>query len=184
MVGDFSQDTKLVLRSRLPTVFENVLKALGQEGHDLTSGHLRIYAATDEDAYKGPVGWHEVFESTVGFQLSEREWEGFRRLSESGAVRLMKNNARMDHWSAWQSRQAYAYEYGGAIMVSACVPELASQVVRILLSFTGLTEEGNEAVACLMVEGMRWGSLQHEDHLQVSNNNLARKLLVNPPVLV
>lgn len=170
---DLFVTTKTLLKQSAENALIIVLHALGKRAGGWTGGFLRIFLAMDSG--KGPRGWHEVFSDTVGTQKDQRSWEKYQIISMEKAIRLMKRHAKDGHISSWQSRNEAEWEYGGAFIVEVYIHELATSV-KILVSFSGLPEEGDEAQGLLTIKGMAWpGSCS--DILVASNNQFAANLL-------
>ncbi len=130
-----------------------VLEVLREEANGATGGVLQLFYAVDST--QGVQGWQRFFKSNIG--TAEEDAFGRRSIvSGHKASTLMVEHA-LDHRvvSSWQFRERSRWAYGGAFILYADVPELGGRF-KILVSFSGLPEIGDEALGMLLVKLMGW----------------------------
>ena len=172
---DLAVETSYRLDDILSVVLEKVLEDYGDDDPD-KSGICRIYYAVDPT--NGIEGWHELRGARVG-EREEYRWEAIGNYSQEKTHRLMKLFAHDNRIvSSRQSRRPNFWEYGGAIILSANIPDLGG-LVLILISFSGLSEQADETFGMLLAKKMGWcnGFGQFEKLVGYSGNGRALKLL-------
>ncbi len=166
---------KLLLSMATENTFEELLKILGGKAEGRTGGMFQLWYATDATA--GLRGWEPLSIFTVGKKESFQSVDNF---STEKCLRLMRYHAfDTIHVSSHQSRDPVLQQFGGAVILSANIPELGGEV-KILLSFSGLPDTilGDETLDLLVAKKMGWGNdAEYRTITQYSNNLFVAQLL-------
>ena len=139
-------------------VFQKVLDALEKAGKreaKHTGGFLRIrYAFSETDGLRG---WHELYQHRLGDREGDY-WETVEDFSQEKVFRLVEEHARNSHHvSSWQSADDNRRRFPGAAILNANIEELGGRV-KILISFSGLPADADEAFDLLLAKEMKWNS--------------------------
>lgn len=167
------------LIDRAHAAVQEVARTLGGE-HAEKGGAMhafyippRVEKPTHEDLLPLHAGW-------MGGMSNFGKLPKYYLLSIEKAMRLANDIVEEDHVSSWESRDEKRKLYGGAIRVFGTVRQVSNLPVQIILSFSGLTEAGDEAAMVLTALRMReWDIRQicFENILDESDNEIARQHL-------
>jgi len=178
-VPGLSQRTLDALEQAKPKALSEVLTALGDKAGGRTGGMLRMFIAVNSD--DGPKGWRRLYESRVGEQADEEDWQKYEFISMEKFLRLAKTYAQLGYVSSWQSRNVNAWEYGGAFIVRFHLHDanFGDGMCTLLVAFSGLPEIADEAFVLKVLQKIGWGSMdQYAGLLNYSNNEFASELLM------
>lgn len=170
-------DLKRLSESTLQTIGETAEIVLAKILQGKNGGGVaRISYAVDEN--KGVQGWQQVFVGIHG--NAEEDAYGRRRIvsSHKASTLMVAHALDSNVVSSWQFRDHKIWAYGGAVIVTANIPELGGDV-KLLISFSGLTEEEDEMFGLLLATTMGWGSgVQNTNIIAQSGNTLALRFLM------
>jgi hypothetical protein len=161
-------------------ILAEILQAPAEEVGSDHFGHLRIFLCMDSD--NGLLGWYEVFSMHVGETDKLFEKKVVEIVSMDKATHLMRRHARsryLTEISSWRGRDEESWNYGGAVVLQVYIPDFQTQN-KILISFSGLTEWGDETFCLMVPKKMGWtgAGQQNAEVIKVSGNRLALRLLM------
>lgn len=177
-MNDLTSTDRVRIKELSEESLKRVLEALPQKNSVNTGGFLRIFVGFDPK--KGLRGWHQIFSSEVGHEESKANKEVYEIYSMEKAIRLMKRFALFGECSSFQSRNPESWEKGGAVTFLSCISDPLENV-QILVSFSGLPEEADEAFVLLLMKKLGWqtdSSFRNaEEIVALSKNTLAKEVL-------
>jgi len=179
-----STRTPAILNEMASLSVSHVVRDLLGEAHHGKGAYFRAFLFKDSGVtspdYRDLV---PLYDSWVGGDANRDRESLFQMCSFEKPVRLANNFSVNQHVSSYQSR-VHDQFYAGAIMFHCVIPELGTEPLRIVFSFSGLPEMGDEAASLLTAERMHlrcdW-QVKLSDLtmiLKISNNSIYRGQLM------
>ena len=175
-IPKLSTVTSATLDRLLTNAFEEICAMAVETTRGRTGGTARLRVGIDPSL--GLRGWREVYISHIG-KRERDNWQTVDDFSAEKTIRLMKMRALKGHVSSEESRNPTQWEFGGAFITFAEVPELGGEVL-LLPAFSGLPDKikGDETVWMCVLQKIGWAYLQNfSSVLAKSENNFAVDLL-------
>jgi len=139
----FSGAVQVTLLQSVQTSVERVVNYLGNDAGGRSGGYFRMWLVNEDDLLV------PICNFLVG-EVDGDKFEKYHFISNEKGMRLARN-LKHGHVSSWQSRNPDNDEYGGAIYF---IIKLGDESFRVIFSFSGLPEKGDEAAMIMAANDM------------------------------